>query len=257
MTRRTILAAIIGLVTAAICARLGMWQLDRLEQRRAYNHGAFARMQAEPVEFSALPTDTTARFRRVRLSGQWDFDREFVLTHRSHNGSPGVHIVTPLLLADGSAVPVIRGWVYSPDAAGADLERWRSEDSVVQGWVTLFAESGAGDPRLPSAPRAWRRLDGEWLERELPYPVAPFAVVASHGADSTLAVTTQLAGEASPGERPVRLSSPSMDEGSHRGYAMQWFAFATIALGGAGVLIRQERRGLVGRDLTPRRAFPD
>jgi cytochrome oxidase assembly protein ShyY1 len=34
-----------------------------------------------------------------------------------------------------------------------------------------------------------------------------------------------------------------MDEGPHLGYAIQWFTFALIALVGAGVAVRADRRG--------------
>jgi cytochrome oxidase assembly protein ShyY1 len=35
---------------------------------------------------------------------------------------------------------------------------------------------------------------------------------------------------------------PALDEGPHRGYAIQWFAFAVIALVGAGAVVVRERR---------------
>ena len=34
-----------------------------------------------------------------------------------------------------------------------------------------------------------------------------------------------------------------MDEGPHLGYAIQWFSFAVIALVGAAVAVRADRRG--------------
>jgi cytochrome oxidase assembly protein ShyY1 len=34
-----------------------------------------------------------------------------------------------------------------------------------------------------------------------------------------------------------------LDDGPHRSYAVQWFCFAAIALGGAVAVIRREREG--------------
>ena len=119
MTRRNILAALLAVVVAAVCVRLGIWQLQRLGERRARNAAVSARLAAPPVSLNQLPGDpTAARYRRVRLTGTLDFDHEIVLIGRSRQGAPGVHIVTPLRL-DGSdrAVLVNRGWVYAPDAA--------------------------------------------------------------------------------------------------------------------------------------------
>jgi surfeit locus 1 family protein len=62
----------------------------------------------------------------------------------------------------------------------------------------------------------------------LPYPVSPLYLVATD-ADTTKPVV----------ERVVRLPPPALDEGPHLSYAIQWFAFAAIALiGGTAVAVR-------------------
>ena len=227
------MASVVAAVVAIACVRLGLWQLDRLEQRRAVNSHIIARLSAPAVPPSALPTDPgAARFRRVTASGHYDFEREIVLGARTRQGSPGVHLVTPLLLDSGEAVLVNRGWVYSPDARRVDLSAWREPGRVmVSGYIDTFATP---DGRGRSGPdgRVWWRLDGEALSRWLPYPVRPYYIVAV--GDSA----------AIPPGTPVRVGVPSLDDGPHRGYAFQWFSFAAIALVGVAVLIRQDvRRG--------------
>jgi surfeit locus 1 family protein len=60
--------------------------------------------------------------------------------------------------------------------------------------------------------------------------VAPFYVVAVESPDS-------------PGRHhPVRRVIPPLDDGSHRSYAIQWFSFALIALGGAAAVVAREQR---------------
>jgi cytochrome oxidase assembly protein ShyY1 len=34
---------------------------------------------------------------------------------------------------------------------------------------------------------------------------------------------------------------PELDEGSHRSYAFQWFAFAVISIVGAAIVVHRER----------------
>src|SRR5688500_857313 len=128
MPLRSILAILFALAAAAVCVRLGFWQLDRLEERRAHNAIVLERIDAEPVGVSELGTDTTGiLYRRVRLEGEYDFEHEVALTGRSRDGSPGVHLITPLKIP-GATRPVLvnRGWVYSPDASRVDFVAWRT-----------------------------------------------------------------------------------------------------------------------------------
>lgn len=236
MPRRAVLLLVISLAFAALCARLGVWQLHRLAERRARNAELASRLGIAPVAPAELPADTAhARFRRVTVAGTFDFDHEIYLTGRSLNGSPGVFIVTPMRQANGGpAVLVQRGWVYSPDAATIDPQRWlEPERRQVTGYVDEFRSAGRGPAVFPDKPLAWRWLDGTRLASAFPYPIAPYYVVdlGDSAADAARRDST-----------PARLGLPAMDEGPHRGYAIQWFSFAAIALYGAAYLLWYERR---------------
>jgi surfeit locus 1 family protein len=222
-----VLFAALALAAAALFIRLGFWQLDRLGQRRALNKLVAARLVAAPAPWS----DTTAvRYRRVRLAGNPDYEREIVLVGRSRDGSPGVNLVTPLRLArSDTAVLVNRGWVYSPDATTVDHARWREGDTLaIEGYVEAFSEPGPGD--LPAHQRLARRLSHRAVSARFPYPIAPAYVVA---------IDT---GKVPRPDAPARPGLPTPDEGPHLGYAFQWFAFAVIAVVGAGIAIATGRR---------------
>ncbi len=242
MRRRNILAGVLAIVTAAICIRLGVWQLDRLSQRRARNATVIARLQAPPASLAALPEDSTARYRRVRVSGTYDFDHEIVLTDRTRGGSPGVNLITPLRTDDSSrAVLVNRGWVYSPDASTVDRSRYiQREHATLRGYVETFPPPSRGDPRSMADARVWRRLDAARLAATLPYPIAPYYIVAL--ADTLSAPSANLEAGA-PGDTIVRLAPPAPDEGPHKSYAVQWFSFAVIALIGVTALIVKDVQG--------------
>jgi surfeit locus 1 family protein len=222
-----ILFAAIAVLAAALFVRLGFWQLDRLGQRRARNAVLSERIAAAPAPWS----DTTAvRYRRVRLAGAPDYEREIVLVGRSRGGSPGVNLVTALRL-DGSdtAVLVNRGWVYSPDGSSVDHARWREGNRLaVEGYVEAFTDPGPGD--LPATQRVARRLSHRAVSARFPYPIAPAYVVAID--------TSKVARS----DAPIRPGLPAPDNGPHLGYAVQWFAFALIAVVGAGIALTTGRR---------------
>jgi surfeit locus 1 family protein len=236
MSRRNVVFIVLALAAAAVCTRLGFWQLSRLRDRRAGNELAASRVTQPPVDPAALPRDVAhARLRPVTLAGRYDYAHEIVLTNRSRRGSPGVYIVTPLRRAGAdTAVLVTRGWVYSPDGSTVDLARWREGDTAtVTGFVESFPSAAAqrGGAEVPNRPNALRWLDRDLLARRVGSPLAPYHVVAL-SADSA----------ADPDSTPVRLTTPALDEGAHLSYAIQWFSFALIALVGAGVFVANDRR---------------
>jgi surfeit locus 1 family protein len=229
---RLLLFLAIALAATLGFARLGWWQLDRLGERRAANAAVASRFDAPPVPLSEVLADTaTARYRRTAVRGTWDYANELVLTSRSRQGSPGVHVITPLKPLDGSpAVLVNRGWVYAADGMTVDLAVWVEGDTGdVSGFVETYTNN-AGPVATPSAVRGVRRLTADSVAARIPYPIAPVLVVQQD--------TAAAAGMS----HPVRIEPPALGEGSHRSYAIQWFAFAAITIIGTLAVIRKERR---------------
>ena len=235
MRRGTIVFLVVAAIVAAVCVRLGIWQLGRLGERRAANALVSARLDSAVVDVRRLPADTgLARYRRVTARGTYDFDNEIVLSGRSRAGSPGVNLLTPLRLpGTDTAVLVNRGWVYSPSARDVEREKWREPAAAeVTGFVATFIDPTTGVTIVSGQPRTIRWLDPRTIDSLVPYPVRPFYVVTT---DTGRAIATDGV--------PARLAPPPLDEGNHLSYAFQWFSFAAIFLGGAGVLAYKQRGG--------------
>ena len=228
MRFKTLLALAIPLACAALFVRLGVWQLARHQEVAALNQGLLDRMGAAPQPLGTLASDTTgARWQAVRVSGRFRYDLEQVQASRANKGSPGVHLITPLELpGTDTLVVVTRGWVYSADAASADLGRWRERDSVtLAGYLVPLIADGLPAPADRALPL--RSLNRRALEARLGRPVAPVQIVMT--SDSVARIDSV----------PRRLEPPILDAGPHRSYAAQWFAFAIIAVVGGVVLFRR------------------
>jgi surfeit locus 1 family protein len=234
MSRRTLLFCALAIGAASLFARLGFWQLSRLHERRARNAVIAAQRLDPPVAFGELPRDTgAARYRAAHVEGTYDYAHEVVLASRTRGGSPGVEILTPVRsAASDTAVLVDRGWVYSPDGATVELARWREGDSArMEGFVETYMPDD-GVTTSAFGPRVVRRASRIEIAAKVPYPVAPYYLI----------VTSDSAGR----DHPARRAEPVLDEGPHRSYAIQWFSFALIAIGGAAAVVfreREERRG--------------
>jgi surfeit locus 1 family protein len=251
MNSRVVALAAISTIFAILCVLLGVWQLQRHGERQELIAKFGNRLRADPVSLRQVVAQGGDIINTpVRVRGSFDVSHEMVLVNRTRNGAPGVWVVTPMLLpGSDSAVLVNRGWVYSPDGGTVDLSRWRegipmqggsasrSEELELEALALVFVsavenrsasrDSASGTLRLPY-------LGHELVSAELPYPVSrvfvqllPQDTIIRQGV-------------------PVPVPAPSLGAGSHLSYAMQWFAFAIIAVVG-GVAAG---RGLAGRQGT-------
>jgi surfeit locus 1 family protein len=241
VTRAALIGTVITLAVAATCVRLGIWQLQRLEQRDARNRLLTQRMSQPVFPLMRAPLDTAQLFyRRVEVSGRFDHDRTIVLAGRALRGVPGVHVLTPVLLEDGqTAVLVNRGWVPSADGATVNFDSLRTADRVqlVGLLLPLPARRVGSGPLVvdTSFRRTWFSIDPNVLRGQYPYQLLDVHVQA-------------LPAPGTP-RFPVPLSPPLLDRGPHLGYAIQWFSFALIA--GLGWLILMVRKGEVQRSERP------
>ena len=242
MKFRHILAAVIVIGMSGVCVRLGLWQLSRLREKQAMNVTLRGALALPPVRVVDPRTELgTVRGRRVEIRGTYDERHQFLLSGRANAGSPGVSVVTPLVLPRGShAVLVERGWLYSDDAARAHPERYPEPGERTVIGVAESLITARGGPPLMAVPSdsatLWsgRWLDGDSIVARVPYALAAFYV--KQLPDSSLPAL------------PVRRMPVPHDEAMHLGYAIQWFVFAAILSLGSLILMWSRRRKAAPRD---------
>lgn len=144
----------------------------------------------------------------------------------------------------GAAVLVNRGWVAS---AGSALAR-PQVPAPPSGPVTVTGRVRASEPAIdergvPEGQVA--RISAPKIAAQLPYPVF----------DGYLDLTGQ---QPPAGEFPRGLPAPELSDGPHVAYAVQWYLFVALAIGGWVVLVRQEARdpGAAARRRVPAERSP-
>lgn len=240
---------VVALVAAFVS--LGLWQLDRLDDRRERNAAIRARAQvpAAPVhevvpDGAGLDDVEELRYRRVSLTGTYDTEGEVFVRPRSLGGVSGWHVVTPLVLDDGRAVLVTRG--FAPFAAELDVARRAVAPPPGRVTVTGLAfptqeRQGIG----PTDPEAGTleelaRVDVGRVQQQYRLELLP--------------VFVQLEAQDPPqaASLPQLLPTPTTDEGPHLSYAVQWFLFAAVGVVGWPILLRhtgqEEARARSGED---------
>lgn len=227
---------IVGALAALVCVRLGFWQVSRLHQRQAFRATVEARQRQPALEvtgFAAFRAPTpgtvdTAAYRPAVARGVFDFSRQVVVVVRVVDEVPAVYVVTPLRLPDGQALLVERGWVPSPDAYTVRVDSLQEPDTAhVTGILLPVTTSRAFAARDTTWPVHVPSDDPAKLAARYPYPLLPLVLRR-----------TETGGVPSPGLRPIPV--PVIDNGPHLSYAIQWFAFATIAVVGSVLLFLRE-----------------
>ncbi len=237
-------ATILLAATAITCVSLGRWQLSRAEERK---HIAALIEQGRlglPVDLNARPTaEQLQPWRPAQVQGVWQPQYSLLLDNRNLEGKPGLWLATPLLLADGSAVLILRGWFARPlgekKAPGVStpsglqkvsgelslrvprlFELWGARNetgsNLPVAWPGTYSanQSSSQSEDLGSLPRL-QNIDLEELSKKLGIKFLPAVVLQKD--------------EQQDGLKRV-WPEPSVDADKNYGYALQWFGFAAIAV---------------------------
>ncbi|MFF5721739.1 SURF1 family protein [Streptomyces buecherae] len=241
LTRQWVILTLVGLVLIPVMIELGFWQLGRHEQRVEHNERVSKSLDAPAVpigELTGVGRDVPKRtaMRKVTVSGTYDPRHEVVVRQRtgSDDQSIGYFVVTPLLLADGNAVLVNRGWIPAP----GNLTQFPDVPAPPTGEVTVTGRlkadettgsSGIKDKKgLP--PRQVMLINSERQAETVGRPL--------------LGGYVELTDSKPRGaHQPEPVPAPDTSGiGSHMAYAVQWWLFTAAVPVGWVVLFRRELR---------------
>lgn len=232
MTRRWLgFLLVVGLLAWG-ALELGNWQFRRLDERRQDNAIIVHNLAAAPAPVSdVLKADTepaaSQEWREVTATGTWQAADTVVVRYRTHNGDPGVEVVTPLKLADGTAVLVDRGWMPTKNSGMTNVTTPAPTAGVVtvSGYVRL---NGTGSS-IAVTGHSTRSVSSDAIGKTLDYPLlSGFLNIAGQSPAATDGL-----------QKP---DLPTIDDGPHFFYGLQWWFFGALALGGFSYLAYDEWR---------------
>lgn len=240
-SKKWILPGILVIVGMILLARLGIWQLDRLQQKRDFNELMATRWRMEPYDLNtnALPEDLRElEYRRVQATGAFDYGNQILITNMAWAGTAGAVVVTPLVLdGDNGAVLVARGWIpYDQIAKETWPEFEEPPGEPVLGLVrkTQALPNGATATPPPAPQTEWYRIDIPNIQAQMPYPLQPAYIEMLPESGRTV------------NDLPIRQEPTPLDDGNHLSYAIQWFTFALILGFGYIMLVRYQTRRAAG-----------
>ncbi len=215
-TRRWIALSLLALALVAACALLGRWQYGRAYRPADGYSREPAPVSLDSVDSLGRPLAAGVAGHQVLVSGRYDASHQRLIAGHVLEGAPVLWVVTPLRLADGSAIEVVRGWLGRSDATLA-----APPTAVVRVTGRIYPlQPSAGSPA--AATGFANAIDAELL-RQLGYPARDgFVVRTAQFAPDPLSLqpVPSKAPPAPPGAKQFYLQNAV--------YTVQWWVFALL-----------------------------
>jgi surfeit locus 1 family protein len=236
---RDLLPPLAGIALVVLFVNLGVWQLERAEEKRAIE-AAFSDA-GEGAVVNDLARENSGRiadgeialYQPLSASGRYLADRQFLIDNMILDGRVGYFVITPFEWSrDEPLLLVNRGWLPKTSAAAIipaiGMNAGAGENITGKAGKLPRVGIRAGDAFTggPQWPRIanWPTLDE--LATALGRDVLPFILLA----------------DPAPGSNLVRSWEPRQaGPMRHIGYAVQWFALALAVIATAVVVYRKKR----------------
>ena len=210
-----------ALAGTALFVALAVWQLDRADQKEALREHFEAQIARPALQYSGGTLDMDEqRYRQAQISGHYLAQGQLLMDNRVHQGQPGYEVLTPLQLEDsGELLLVNRGWVpQGRDRSLLPQLPPPSDTRSLHGRLDLPRSRPvvASDSPRTELPGRWSYLDTTQYREQFGLPIKDFILLLAADEPDGFARDWPL---------------PKANVGMHIGYAIQWAAFALIAIG--------------------------
>jgi cytochrome oxidase assembly protein ShyY1 len=234
--KNAILKSLIAILLIIGCLWASQWQFHRGQDRSARNATIEARVDIPAVDLSTLKSNVKENeWRAITTTGSFDAEEQILLRNRYFEGKYGYAVLTRFTTENGDSIWVDRGWV----AAGASATVVPETPEVPTGLVAITARLRL-DSSLPSG--SFFALP---LNRD-------DDLVSKLNAQSGLASENyylDLISGSVPSLTPAAPAEiPSLSDGPHLAYAVQWILFAGLVVYGRYLIRKMD---LVGGEVLP------
>lgn len=232
ITKKWISLTLIVLILNPAFKSLSDWQYRRLATRQEFNAQIINAQKLPASEFSSIAPNgqiqnQTDLWRTVTAVGSFLVSEQYLLRKRSLESEAGLWVVTPFRTVDGEVITVVRGWT----AAGASATENPKLSAITTDQISLTG-------RL-------REITPKYFDEPGDLPTGQRMGIDPKYGDAYLELVSSSPQLNSP--EIVHLPMPTLTDGPHHSYALQWLLFIVMLDGGYLILLRNdliERRKL-------------
>jgi cytochrome oxidase assembly protein ShyY1 len=218
--KHSIFKSLVAILLIAGCLWASQWQFHRGEDRKARNNTIEEHIKIPEVELTTLTSNVKLHeWRSVTATGRFDADEQILLRNRYFEGKYGYAVLTRFTTEGGDSIWVDRGWV----AAGASATIAPETPPVPTGLVSIIARLRL-DYSLPSGSFFALPInrDGELISK----------LNAQSGSSSEDYYLDLVSGSVPDLTPTAPAQIPSLSDGPHLAYAVQWILFAGLVVYG-------------------------
>ena len=218
--KRAILKSLVAILLIAGCLWASQWQFHRGEDRKARNSTIEAHRDIPAVDLNSLTDNVKAHeWRAITTTGTFDSNQQILLRNRYFEGKYGYAVLTRFTTEGGDSIWVDRGWV----AAGASATIAPETPEVPSGVVSITARLRL-DSSLPS---------GSFFALPINRDGALISKLNAQSGSASEDYYLDLISGSLPILTPKAPSQiPSLSDGPHLAYAVQWVLFAGLVVYG-------------------------
>ena len=224
--------ALLGVsVIFALLIGLGIWQLQRADEKQAWFDGYSARISEAPIQITARLLGPDRSNFPAEVRGRFDGEGQFLWDNRTHQGQPGFHVITPFVINPGETrILVDRGWIpLSGSRENLPIPKIPAGLKVISGYLYESKPGFTLEARAPQYDSALRQnVDLSAFASSAPYTVQPYVLRLDMDQPDGFVRVWPV-----PDQTAVR---------RHEAYAVQWFGMAVVFIGVVVALWRRELR---------------
>ncbi|WP_250656103.1 SURF1 family protein [Alkalimarinus coralli] len=236
-SKGTVALVLFAAVMTPILAGLGIWQLNRADEKYATVQQQITGDKASSRQLSDFTVQgwknqtqgSQWNYKKISAFGQYDETAYLLLDNRTRNGRVGYEVLHLFRTDDGRSLLVNRGWIEAPPYR----DQWPVVPAVkgrvdINGTIYLKREMDftlAEKKTTQHWPRRVQSLDMSALEAELNSDLYPFVL--------------RLADDSQPGALKTGWNTVTISPEKHVGYAVQWFSLALVLVVMTVIAIRK------------------
>jgi surfeit locus 1 family protein len=248
-----IIVTFLVILASGVMVRLGFWQLDRLEGRRAFNHQVLEMRSLQPLAIGpGSEVDLASQvYREALVEGIYAFDYQVVLGNQAYGDKLGVHLLTPMKIEGSDKILLVdRGWVPYEDYLTNQLDQYNTAEFAQARGILSSSQDRVGIRDCLDANTNTDKLLLVWcvdlkaIQEYMPYQLEDvYLIRAPDRADPVppIGATVQI----------------ETSEGMHLSYAVQWFSFATLLFFGYPFFVHREMKARQRRDVDSAESLVD
>ncbi len=204
---------------------LGIWQLNRADEKRMIDKGVNEAQQKAPLNLNSFDSSKNGFdheiYRSASLLGKYDQKVNFLLDNRTYKGRAGFHVLTPFILNNEKAVLINRGWItYKGERSNIPKITASENEATILGTIKkngksiVLKEAPKSSPELiKKYPKVIQAISLSELSTELNYDLLPIIIQLNKSQEDGF----------------IREWQPyygTVDK--HNAYAVQWFSMAFV-----------------------------